>query len=155
MKKCWKCGVEKKVTDFYKGYAQCKSCRYEWSKAYRQTEAGKKARQKEAINARLSGKKQVRQEKYEKSEKGRLVAENYRKKKNATPEGQARMAAKNAVRYALKKGKIVKLPCFVCGEIVTEAHHPSYDLDMRLCVTWLCSAHHNEIHNPGGKLPPC
>ena len=152
MKKCWKCGVEREVTDFYKGYAQCKFCRYEWSKAYRQTEAGKKARQKEAINARLCGKKQIRQQRYEQSEKGKLVAENYRKRKNATPEGKARMAAKNAVKYALRKGKIVRLPCFVCGEVKSEAHHPSYAWDMRLCVTWLCSAHHNEIHNPGGEI---
>jgi hypothetical protein len=155
MKKCWKCGIEKEVTDFYKGYAQCKTCRYEWSKAYRQTEAGKKARQKETINSRLSGKKQIRQKKYEKSAKGKLVAENYYKRKNATPEGKARIAAKNAVRYALRKGKIVKLPCFVCGEIKSEAHHPSYALDMQLCVTWLCSAHHNEIHNPAGELSLC
>ena len=155
MKKCSVCSVEKDNSEFYKGYAKCKSCFYEVVKKYRASEAGKKARQKEAVKARLSGKKQIRQEKYEKSEKGRLVAENYRKRKNATPEGKARMAAKNAVKYALRKGKLVKLPCFVCGEVVTEAHHPSYAWDMRLCVTWLCSAHHNEIHNPGGELPPC
>jgi hypothetical protein len=65
MKTCLKCGVKKEVTEFYKGYAQCKTCRYEWTKQYRQSEAGKKTRQKEAINARLSGKKQVRQKKYE------------------------------------------------------------------------------------------
>ena len=152
MKTCWKCGVEKEVTDCYKGYIQCKKCRYEWTKTYRQSEAGKKARQKEAISARLSGKKQIRQKKYEESEKGKIVAENYRKRKNATVEGKAREAAKNAVKYALKKGKIVKMPCFICGDIRSEAHHPSYAEDMRLCVAWLCSKHHNEIHNPTAEL---
>jgi hypothetical protein len=152
MKTCWKCAVEKEVTDFYKGYAQCKACRYEWSKAYRQTEAGKKARQKEAINTRLSGKKQIRQQKYEETEKGQLSKQKYENKRFQTPEGKARQAAKNAVKYALKKGKIVKMPCLICGEEKTEAHHPSYAWDMRLCVTWLCSQHHNEIHNPPLEL---
>lgn len=147
MKKCRKCEVEKEVTEFYKGYAQCKSCRYEVVKSYRASDAGKKARHKEAVNSRLSGKKQIRQKKYENSEKGKLAAKKYLEKRVATPEGKAKMAAKNAVRYALSKGKIVKLPCLICGDEKSEAHHPSYAKDMRLCVTWLCSKHHNEIHN--------
>ena len=64
------CGVEKKVTEFYTNYAKCKSCRYEMTKAYRASEAGKKARQKEAISARICGKKKQRQEKYDATEKG-------------------------------------------------------------------------------------
>jgi hypothetical protein len=148
MKKCSVCGIEKEVTDFYKGYAKCKSCRYEWTKTYRASDAGKKARQKEAVNARLSGKKQIRQEHYEQTEKGKLSKQKYENKRYKTPEGKARMAAKNAVKYALRKGKIVKLPCFICGDVTSEAHHPSYAWDMRLCVTWLCSTHHNKIHNP-------
>ena len=155
MKKCWKCSVEKEVSEFSKGYAQCKSCIYETKKLYRASKKGKEVRKKETINARLSGKKQIRQKKYQKTEKGLLTEKMYREARLATPEGRTRMAAKNAVKYALKKGKIVKLPCFVCGEVKTEAHHPSYAQDMRLCVTWLCSAHHNEIHNPGWELQPC
>jgi hypothetical protein len=152
MKVCSVCAAEKDEGQFYKGYAKCKICFYEVVKKYRSSDAGKKARQREAINARLSGKKQIRQQKYEETKKGKLVAESYRKRKHQTPEGKARMAAKNAVRYALKKGKIVKMPCLICGEEKTEAHHPSYAWDMRLCVTWLCSQHHNEIHNPPLEL---
>lgn len=152
MKKCSVCGIQKNETEFYKRYAKCKSCFYEVVKKYRASDAGKKARQKEAIKARLSGKKQARQERYEQTEKSKLLKQKYEDKRYKTAHGKARMAAKNAVRYALRKGKIVKLPCFVCGEIKTEAHHPSYAWDMRLCVTWLCSAHHNEIHNPGGEI---
>lgn len=148
MKKCWKCGVEKEITDFYKGYAQCKSCRYEWTKAYRTTDAGKKARQKEAINSRISGKKKQRQQKYDATEKGIQTKKKYEKKRYLSPEGKLRLSAKSAVRYALKTGKIMKLPCFVCGDLNVEAHHPSYAKDMRLSVVWLCSFHHNQIHNP-------
>ncbi len=151
MKKCSVCKVEKEISDFYKGYAKCKVCRYEQEKIYRKSEAGKKSRKKEAINARISGKKQIRQKKYEESKKGKISKQKYEDKRYKTPEGKVRQSAKNAVKYALRKGKIVKLPCFSCGNVNTEAHHPSYAWDMRLCVTWLCSQHHNEIHNPVGE----
>lgn len=147
MKKCSVCEIEKNESEFYKRYAKCKSCFYEVVKKYRSTELGKKARQKEAINARLFGKKQIRQQRYEQTDKGRLSKQKYENTRYKTPEGKARMAAKNAVKYALTKGKIVKLPCLICGDEKSEAHHPSYARDMRLCVTWLCSKHHNEIHN--------
>ena len=57
------------------------------------------------------------------------------------------MAAKNAVRYALRTGKLKKEPCYVCGEKEVHGHHPSYAKDMRLAVVWLCVKHHNEVHN--------
>ena len=148
MKKCSLCGVEKEITEFYTNYAKCKSCRYEWTKAYRASEAGKKTRKKEAINARISRKKKERQKRYDATEKGIENKKKYESKRYFSPEGKLKLAAKNAVRYALKTGKIVKLPCFVCGDTLVEAHHPSYAKDMRLSVVWLCSVHHNQIHNP-------
>ena len=148
MKKCSSCGVEKEVTEFHKNYAKCKSCRYEWTKAYRASESGKKARQKEAINSRISGKKKERQRRYDLTEKGIETRKKYENKRYLSVEGKIKLSAKNAVRYALKTGKIVKLPCFVCGDTSVEAHHPSYAKDMRLSVVWLCSVHHNQIHNP-------
>ena len=152
MKTCSVCGKEKSITEFYKRYAKCKSCHYEVCSKYRKTEAGKKARQREAINARLSGRKQERQKKYETTEKAKIVAKRYNAKRYSGEKGKARQAAQNAVKYALKVGRIEKLPCFVCGEKMTEAHHPSYAKDMRLVVTWLCSRHHNEIHNPALEM---
>jgi hypothetical protein len=150
MKSCSVCKVIKPLTEYLKGYAKCKSCRYEVIKKYRASEAGKEMRKKEAINARLSGKKQIRQKRYEQTEKGKLQQKKYDAKRYEGVEGKARMAAKNAVKYALKVGKLVKEPCWICGENMSEAHHPSYAKDMRLAVTWLCSVHHNEIHNPKG-----
>jgi hypothetical protein len=150
MKICRCCGKEKELNDFYARYAKCKSCCYEIKKNYRKTEKGKEVRKQEAIKARSSGKQQARQKRYEQTEKAKLVAKRYETKRYSTEEGKARLAAKNAVKYALKVGKLVKQPCWICGEIMSEAHHPSYAKDMRLAVTWLCSAHHNEIHNPRG-----
>jgi tetratricopeptide (TPR) repeat protein len=72
----------------------------------------------------------------------------YEQKRYKSPEGKLKQAAKNAVKYALKTGKIMKELCFVCGSEKTVAHHSSYAKDMKLAVTWVCTRHHNEIHNP-------
>jgi hypothetical protein len=150
MEICSKCEVLKEVTDFAKGYKKCKSCCYETKKLYRQSEKGKEGRRREAINARLSGKKQERQERYEATEKGKLALKKYEAKRYSSEEGKIKLAAKNAVKYAVKMGKLIKMPCFICGNSLSEAHHSSYSKDMRLVVTWLCKPHHNEIHNPIG-----
>ena len=147
MKQCNTCNELKLETDFAKNYNKCKKCCYETSKIYRASPKGKAARQREAIKARLSGKKQERQSKYNASEKGIATAKKYEAKRYSTVESKTKLAAKNAVRYALKTGKLEKMACFVCGNINSESHHPSYAEDMRLSVVWLCKQHHNEIHN--------
>ena len=148
MKICSTCKQEKEVTEYYKSYAKCKDCCYEIVKKYRASKQGKEARHKETINARRSGKKKIRQKRYDATEKGRLVAKKYYQNRYKTPEGKARQAAKNALKYGLKVGKLIKEPCFICGSEESVAHHSSYARDMRLAVTWLCTPHHNEIHNP-------
>ena len=55
-----------------------------------------------------------------------------------------RRAASALVSKALKTGKLVKAPCFVCGASEVEGHHPDYSTP--LSVTWLCVDHHKEIH---------
>ena len=59
-------------------------------------------------------------------------------------EDKRRQQCGNAVARAIKKGIIVPIPCFVCGNERTVAHHPSYDL--WLDVVWLCHAHHSQLH---------
>ena len=115
MKTCSVCWKEKEITEYYKGYAKCKSCFYEVTKKYRASERGKEVRRKEAINTRLSGKKQERQKRYDATEKGKLVAKKYYQNRYKTPKGKLRESAKNAVRHALKTKKLVKEPCFMCG----------------------------------------
>lgn len=147
MKKCSVCDQEKSFDKYYKGYAMCKSCHYDRIKIYRESELGKAVRQKERRAAKESGKYKQWQTKYENSDKGRERNKRYEQTRYESIEGKARLAAKNAVKYAIKTGKLIKQPCFMCGEIKTHAHHSSYAKDMRLSVTWLCHAHHNQIHN--------
>ena len=150
MRLCKKCNVVKDLSEFYAYRSDCKICFREYVKQYRASEKGKEVRKREAVNARITGKQQIRQKRYEQTEKGKLQQKKYDAKRYEGVEGKAKLAAKNAVKYALKVGKLIKQPCWLCGENMSQAHHSSYEKDMRLSVVWLCSAHHNEIHNQRG-----
>jgi hypothetical protein len=54
-----------------------------------------------------------------------------------------RKAATTAVNNAVRDGKLIKLPCLICGA-KSQAHHP--DSSEPLCVVWLCSKHHAQAH---------
>jgi hypothetical protein len=55
-------------------------------------------------------------------------------------------AAHAAVANALRTGKLVRLPCEVCGEHA-QAHHDSYFPKRWLEVRWLCGKHHRAWHD--------
>ena len=110
----------------------CRSCRNIYIKAQRKTLSGIATRQREKQYPETK-------KRYKQSEKGKQSIARYKKDKS-------REAAKNAVQYALRTGKLVKEPCFVCGDPKTHGHHSSYAPDMKLAVTWLCQSHHNELH---------
>jgi hypothetical protein len=52
--------------------------------------------------------------------------------------------AQNATRRAISTGRIAPLPCFECGSNAVQAHHADYSAP--LAVTWLCTAHHSQLH---------
>jgi len=56
-----------------------------------------------------------------------------------------RRAASFAVSNAVRDGKLLKLPCLVCGVEKVEGHHPDYSRP--LDVVWLCNPHHREVHD--------
>ncbi len=57
--------------------------------------------------------------------------------------------AHKAVANALVAGKLSKLPCEVCLNERSEAHHEDYS--RQLDVNWLCRTHHLERHRLTGK----
>lgn len=57
---------------------------------------------------------------------------------------KARRRAREYARRAIARGRLVRLPCEVCGHEVSEAHHPDYS--QPLSVVWLCQPHHKEVH---------
>jgi hypothetical protein len=100
------------------------------------------------INIKFKTFEELRAWQSEQTEKFKLVQKKYYQNRYKSIEGKARESAKNAVKYAIKPGKLFKEVCFICGEEKSVAHHSSYAKDMRLVVTWSCTQHHNEIHNP-------
>ncbi|NBW08286.1 MAG: hypothetical protein EBR82_09685 [Caulobacteraceae bacterium] len=66
------------------------------------------------------------------------------KTKKCTGEALRRLYARNSVYQAVKRGTLRKLPCLVCGDSDSVAHHPVYSLP--LAVVWLCKPHHDQLH---------
>lgn len=52
--------------------------------------------------------------------------------------------ARNLVAAALRRGRMTRQPCEVCGHTPAQAHHDDYSKPLE--VSWLCRAHHEEQH---------
>lgn len=86
-------------------------------------------------------------------EKHRLARERYAKKHpervkaawtRSSKKHPKKLAARRAVTYAVKTGKLVKRPCEGCGNPLAQAHHEDYE--KKLDVRWLCSECHGKEH---------
>lgn len=60
------------------------------------------------------------------------------------PRHKTRFDARRAVRDAVKRGDLTRLPCEKCGEAVSFAHHPDYSKPLE--VEWLCRPCHTAEH---------
>lgn len=80
-----------------------------------------------------------------KKEKDKLyeLGRNNKRKESWRKNFPERKNAQAKVFRALQNGKILRQPCFVCGD-KAEAHHPDYSRP--LDVVWLCSSHHRQAH---------
>ena len=58
--------------------------------------------------------------------------------------------ARNALNHEIRKGRMERQPCAVCGATKTDAHHE--DHNKPLDVVWLCRTHHALIHR--SDAPP-
>lgn len=57
--------------------------------------------------------------------------------------------AQARVRYAIKRGKLARQPCQVCGEAKSHGHHTDYNKPLE--VVWLCALHHAKQHKKWGS----
>ena len=136
MKKCFKCLKNKPLNQFYthkqmgdKHLGKCKDCtKKDAKKRYEDPVAKKKIVEYE----RLRFKNPKRKNK---------IREYQLKRRNLHP-GKER--AYRVVFRALRTGKIIKLPCMVCGNSKSQAHHQDYRSPLK--VKWLCFKHHREQH---------
>jgi len=143
MKECSGCGKRKEEAEFAVNKAtsdgltyKCKVCLSEYQKARR-----------ERLNAsRPPGWKQKTQDMaaYRRAWKEANPGYMTKAKADWLAKNKDRARVKDAVRYALKTGKLVKTACQVCGDEKVEGHHADYSRP--LDVVWLCREHHMEIH---------
>jgi hypothetical protein len=135
MKTCFKCGVEKPLTEYYKhprmgdGHLnKCKECTKSDSQ---------KTYEKITSTPELAIKERARQRLKEHNRRLQGKTKKYKYHKAKRP---ANIIMGNAVR----KGTLVKKPCEVCGANKSHGHHEDYDRP--LDVIWLCPRHHSDRH---------
>jgi hypothetical protein len=134
-KKCRVCGVVKPgETGFYvcKGnrdgrYGKCIECYKAYVNMYR-----------EANIERIRKYDRERFSTYKRKAKVREYISRYKEK---YPD---KVAARNRLYSAIKRGVLQKMPCEVCGENKSEAHHDDYSRPLE--VRWLCRYHHGLLH---------
>ena len=150
MKKCFKCGQEKSLDDFYRHpqmadgrLNKCKECN---KKDVKENRAAKVEyyRAYDAMRFQKDPKVKERVKKYRDTDKGkrsvRASAERWNEK---NPE---KKAAHRKVQRAVRAGKLQKsLTCQDCGEVgKLHGHHADYSLP--LSVEWLCQTCHWKRH---------
>ena len=133
MKKCFKCGIEKTLDNFYRhsqmgdGYLnKCKTCN--------------KLDVKENYTLRREKYAEYERKRYSDPTRRAKHLEYQRKRRASNP---IKEKARRAVANALRKGEMEKSICR-CGASKVEAHHEDYlkPLD----VVWLCRACHLKEH---------
>lgn len=147
MKRCFKCLCVKPLDDFYRHGAmadgrlgKCKECTKADVKAHRAQNLDRFKtydRLRAALPHRVAARKA-----YEQSSVGAPKA--VAAKRHWAERNEEKRRASNAVNNALRRGKLARLPCEVCGHHQAEGHHPHYGLP--LVVVWLCDTHHKEVH---------
>ncbi len=133
MKTCFKCGISKPLSEFYRHKAmadghlgKCKTCA-----------------KSDVAKHRAENIEGIREYDKFRANKPHRIESRARVTADYAAEHPKRRAANSAVARALRAGTLVKQPCFVCGEKAV-AHHPDYDAP--LSVVWLCQAHHKQAH---------
>jgi hypothetical protein len=136
-KKCFKCGIIKPVDSFYRhketadGYlGKCKTCTKRDVKKRYDSDDGR---------AKIIAYEKSR---FKDPERKKKIA-NYQKKSRESRPGAYR--ARNAVSNAVRDGRLIRLPCEICGDAKSQAHHDDYRRP--LSVRWLCFKHHREIEH--------
>lgn len=146
-KVCFKCGIEKPLSEFYKhkqmadGHLnKCKSCnKSDVQKNYRKNIDHYKLYDSVRNEERRDYIKEKNDRYRENNQIDRTGST--RKYKEIHPE---RRAAHVKVGNAIRDGKLTKQPCEICGIEKVEAHHEDYSKP--LDVMWLCKRCHEDWH---------
>jgi hypothetical protein len=135
MKRCFKCGEDKPLSQFYKhkqmadGHLnKCKEC----------------AKKDVHVN-RINNIDHYR--KYDRDRGNRQPPDYLRKWRKTNPK---KWACHVKLNNEIRKGNITRKPCEECGASgLTHAHHDDYSIP--LDVRWLCPACHKQWHTENGE----
>lgn len=140
MKTCFKCNVQKPLSEFYKhsmmadGYLnKCKECNKTDSNKHRSSNIEK-----------------VREYDRERSKHPHRVELHKEQTKMWRSADKRRSKCHSAVARAIKSGELTRLPCSKCGDVKSLAHHENYDEPLN--VVWLCQPCHKQRHKEMKEL---
>lgn len=134
MKKCFKCGEVKPLTQFYK-HKQMKDGHLNKCKLCARLDVSKH---------RLENIERIRA--YDRARGSRQDYEYIKQYRAKYPN---KYRAHNIVNNSIRDKRLFKEPCAVCGAEAAEAHHDDYLKPLN--VRWLCPAHHKEWHVLNGE----
>jgi hypothetical protein len=148
MKKCFKCGIEKDLDEFYKhpempdGHVnKCKECNKKDNNQNRQVKV-EYYREYDRKRANLPHRVKAR-EAYSKTDE--CIISSNAAKKRWNQNNKLKRLATNILNNAIRDHKIIKKPCEICGSIKRiHGHHNDYYKPLE--VIWLCPKHHSEYH---------
>lgn len=147
MKKCFKCGHEKPLGDFYKhkamadGYlGKCKECTKADVTQYRLANI-ETVRAYDRSRGNLPHRVEARQQ-YRQTEQGKEAVKSGSMAYLSRNPGKR--TAHTKVGNAVRDGRISREPCEWCGTSPSQAHH--FDYTKPLEITWLCVKCHNTVH---------
>lgn len=134
MKKCFKCGEEKPLDDFYK-HSQMADGHLNKCKECNKSDVQRNYRARKEQYREYDRSRQQRPER----RAAKLIYGKMRKQRFPH-----KAKANEMVSNAIRDGRLIRQPCEVCGERKSQAHHDDYfkPLDVR----WLCFVHHREVH---------
>ncbi len=137
-KTCFKCGLEKALTEFYRHpmmadgvLGKCKDCTKADVSMNYQTNVDRYVAYERERSQRPARKAAVRE---------------YRKTRPVV-----KRRASNLTSAAIRDGRLIPQPCEMCGETTVEAHHDDYNKPLE--VRWLCRPHHLEHHGKVSRVP--
>lgn len=76
--------------------------------------------------------------------KGGISKDNMRYSKRTKAKYPEKEKARRILMFAIRSGKLIRLPCLICGNKKSEAHHTDYTKP--LDVVFLCRRHHIDVH---------
>ena len=133
-KACFKCNVDKPLSDYYKhpqmGDGHLNKC--------------KECTKKDAGKHRADNLERIREYDRQRGKLASRIASNTAINRAWRAEDKRRQKAHSAVSKAVRQGTLLKEPCCRCGNEKSVAHHDDYDRP--LDIMWLCQPCHKQRH---------